>query len=333
VTRQTNAQIYAEYDTMLAALSPEKNPVEWGSLHINYGNAYLTQGTTNVSQYRKNLEHAQEHYGEALRVFSYEQQPLLWAQVQVNLGMVTRQLLHDSLGKIASAEAGYNEALHVGMRNVLAGLAQRQQNLLAAISHFDSALTVLSYETTPREWALAHRERAMTYYLLADPLSVSGSKASEQKQYIVRAQADLAEALKVFTRENEPMDWANLHHNRALMYMAAVTKDLKTDAAHALADCSAALEVYTPEIMPAAYRRVQVLRAFMLERLERWTDVHEALVKAREAQRDLVAAPTSEQGSLEAISDNAFMDIYLRDAQTLLHIKPHRLEEVVVALE
>ncbi|HTK12131.1 MAG TPA: CHAT domain-containing protein [Ktedonobacteraceae bacterium] len=334
VTRQTKEQIYADYDAALALLSSEKNPLEWGTLQVNYGNSYLTQGTSNPQQYLKNLASAQEHYEQALRVFSYEQQPLLWAQTHVNLGMVKRQLLPKNLAEIMSEEAGYSELLHEGLQeglqNVFAEIAQLRQNVPEAISHFDRALTVLSYEATPREWAIAHKERGLAYYLLSIQLSFA---VSERKQYFLRAQEDFADALKVITRESGPLDWAILQYNCGLMYRGMLVEDPKTDALHALAHCAAALEVYSPEVMPATYRRVQMLRALMLERLERWSDAHEALLKAREVQRDLVAASISEQGSLEAIADNAFVDIYVRDARVLLHLEPQNLREAVVALE
>lgn len=320
-TQLFHEQRLDEYKAALSAINREENPVEWAIINMNFGNAYLLRTKENR---HKNIEQAWHYYNEALQGLSPEKNPMLWAQIIANRGMARRHLLPAYLYTLALSGGGFAEAFSDGLAVIPGLLEDEQRASTEAIADFDSALTILTQENAPREWATVHRERAITY-----ALHLLGNR----KENLQKALADYEDALKVITREIAPLDWALIHYNRGLIYLAHVIESPQIDALHALADFDAALEIYTPEVMPANHRRTQITRSMMLERLERWEEAHAALLQARKVQRDLVAAALSESSRADMIADVAFTEMYIRDVQVLLRYQTPDLEEVAIALE
>ncbi len=322
-TNQANEQVLANFEATLSTLNPEKEPLEWGMIQANYGRTYMLRVAGDQQQ---NLRKAQKHLDKALQVFSREKTPVQWAMVQVNLGIVTRHL-HPQNFKMGS-ETGYidvmNKVFATGWDDFADDIKYMQQSIDEAIEHFDLALGVFNKENNPQEWARAHSERALAH---------SMSMGETRKQHLSQASDDYEAAFTVITSDTMPQQWAIMHLNRGLLCTKDIIIDPKTDALHALADFDAALTVFTPEVMPAKHRHTQLLRSFMLERLEWWEEAHTALRKAREMQRDLVAAALSENSRSDTIANFSYIDMYLRNAQVLLRHKQPDLAEVAIALE
>jgi len=314
-------QMLADYKAALSVLNPEKAPVEWASVHINCGNVYLTMPALDR---RENAVYAREHFTSALQVLTREKTPLHWARVQVNLGILERHLLPQNLLVATWSGGGYVEAIGQGFGELADEIAEKNRAIEESITRFTSALTVFTKENAPYEWAAAHRERATSYCM---------HTRGDHKQQLSYAIADYEAALAVMTRESNPLDWAMLHFNRAQIFLAHTLEGAQKDALQALRDLDAALTVCTAESAPAHYRRIQVSRALMLERLQRWSGAHEAWSNARRVQRDLVAAAPDEHSRSELITSVTHADMYLRDAQVLLHYEKPELAEVAIALE
>ena len=320
---QNTEQVIADCKAALAALSPEKTPIAWGRVHVNWGNIYLFRLANNRQQ---NFREAEYHYNEALKVFTQERSPLLWAQTLVNRGIVKRSLMHgEKILTAYTSSGGYMNLFNTeNFHDITQDINGFLEGIDDAIADFEAALTVLTLENAPREWAVAQRELATTYGMYT---------YGNRKESMVKSLAAYDAALKVTHRQNAPYDWAIIHYNRGLLFTMHVLEDQQKDAQRALADFDAALTVFKPEVAPANYRRLQVSRSYMLERLGLWEEAHLALAQARKVQRDLVAAAMSDSSLTDVIREFTLADLYLRDVQVLLRFDPPNIEEAVIALE
>lgn len=311
------------YLVLLEQFDLLEQPVEWASIHVNWGNSYLNriEGVR-----RDNMEQAILHFDQALSVLTPELSPMLWALILINRSMAKRSLLPQNIVNLMmSGKSGPLQAIFsLPLNETMAEVAALKGHNDEAIADLLQALTVLTREKTPREWAQAHRELGNAYGLYM---------WGNQKEYQAKAQEHFALAESVLSRTSAPREWAVMQMNRGLELLAPTSSGLELNAQAILEHFDAALTIFTAQVAPANYRRVQLVRAVVLERMKRWQEAHQALLRAREVQRDLVAAALSTQSQNVAIAEITFNDMYVHDAQILLRMIPPDPVEAVIALE
>ncbi|MDZ8033573.1 CHAT domain-containing protein, partial [Nostoc sp. DedSLP04] len=110
-----------------------------------------------------------------------------------------------------------------------------------AIAAYTAALTVLTREALPQDWAMTQNNLAIAY-----SYRIKGDKAENIEQAIAAYTA----ALTVLTREALPFEWAMTHNNLALAYSKRIKGDKAENIENAIAAYTAALTVLTREALP-----------------------------------------------------------------------------------
>lgn len=364
----------ADLDDALAVFSKEEHPSSWSKTLAARGNLYLLR----IGGDKKhNLEQAIDDYTAALTVFIGLNDPVV-GSIYVNRGMARRHLAfingYDIQRNMSSFSALF-ERVFVQQEgpDFLAALYQqligeRQRQCKEAIADLETALSLLTIESAPQEWATAHRELATSYIFIipgaADFEQIATSAKhmwallkgqaaldeqftfsaeqvmgtmqrfqAERKQHTDKALSCYKEALRVFTQQSMPFEWAMTLNSRGALYLLRVQDGHLEDANQALDDYEHCLSVFTREAAPIYFRGIQYSRACIFVKLQRWAQAHLALVRVREVQRDLVISAQRSKSQAELIAEFAPLNIYLRDAQVLLHLDPPALDKAVLALE
>jgi CHAT domain-containing protein/tetratricopeptide (TPR) repeat protein len=171
---------------------------------------------------------------------------------------------------------------------------EKAENLERAIAHFEWALTVLTCDGHPTDWAttqdslgaaysqrilgdmtenleraIAHHEAALTIHTRNDfPIVWAGTQNNLAVAYSKRVRGLTAENLErsiahyeaaatVYTREAFPADWAMTQNNLATGYAERIHGESAENIEHAIALREAALTVYSREDFPAAWATTQ----------------------------------------------------------------------------
>ncbi len=121
-------------------------------------------------------------------------------------------------------------------------------NLESAIAGYEIAVTVLTYEAFPEQWAACQKSLGNAYHR-----RFKGDRAENLERSIACCQ----NALKVLTHESFPMGWAEIKHNLAIAYGNRIRGDRLENEELAIAACRATMEVYTREAMPEAWAKIQ----------------------------------------------------------------------------
>lgn len=279
---------------------------------------------------RRNFLQAQADCHEALKIFSPGETPLEWARVHVNLGTIQRSLamLTGFTQRSAGIRTMMRRLFNHHVESIPSILGEINSGFEQALQSFSAALTVFSRESTPLEWATTLRERAITY-----GMQTRGYFTGERESNLRKGIFDYDAALSVFSRHETPQDWAIAISNRGILYSELASSENLVDAEKALADMQEAATVFTPEIAPASFCRIQHIRAGVLAKLARWMEAHEALSAIRAAQRNLTSTSSASQEQMDIIAEFALIDIYVMDAWAILHIEPIDDEAVAIALE
>ncbi|MEO6889174.1 MAG: CHAT domain-containing protein [Ktedonobacteraceae bacterium] len=325
--QQNQEKALQDFTDALSVLSKERNPIDWGRASMARSNFYLLRIADDK---RSNYEQAIADCNNALHIFTREHEPILWAVNLTTRGTGYRGLSMPSYFTLEHNMVSFGEMLKRGMVNP--GLLLTNNQYLRyindynhftqlALADFDEALSVLTPENNPQEWAYICRERATTH-----AHNIFGSSTEKH-----RANADYEAALTVFTRQSMPGQWATTLSHRAAYYQSLVQNGQTQYAEQLLADLNAAGTVFKRELDPSRYRNLQFGRAQLFTTLQLWQEAHEAFVEVRAAQRTLVINSIDNRNQIELIADFSFADIYLRDAQVLLHLQ--QPEEAVMVLE
>jgi len=121
-------------------------------------------------------------------------------------------------------------------------------NLEIAITGYEIAATVLTYEYFPEVWALCQMFLACAYYN-----RFKGDWAENQERVIACCQ----NALQVYTRESFPKMWATIQSRLALTYNNRIRGDRLENEELARTACFAAMEVDTREANPKSWAQLQ----------------------------------------------------------------------------
>jgi CHAT domain-containing protein len=117
-----------------------------------------------------------------------------------------------------------------------------------AITGYEIALTIVTFDAFPQDWA-------MTQYNLGEVYSnrIRGDKADNLEQAI----ASYTEALKVYTFDAFPQDWAMTQNNLALAYSDRIRGDKADNLEQAIARYTEALKVLTFDAFPQGWANTQ----------------------------------------------------------------------------
>jgi tetratricopeptide (TPR) repeat protein len=125
-----------------------------------------------------------------------------------------------------------------------------------AIKGYEIVLTVVNFETSPKNWAMTQNNLAAAYLY-----RIKGNKDENLEKVI----ACCREALKVFTFDDDEFrqDWARPQNNLAIAYLYRIGEDKAENLETAIFYCQEALKVYTFEEFP-----------------EEWATTHNTLANA-----------------------------------------------------
>jgi CHAT domain-containing protein len=121
-------------------------------------------------------------------------------------------------------------------------------NLEIAIAGYEIAVTVLTYEAFPEQWAACQNSLGNAYHR-----RLKGDLAENLERSIACCQ----NALQVLTRESRPIMWAEIQKNLAIAYGNRIRGDRLENAELARIACCTTMEVYTREAMPEAWAQLQ----------------------------------------------------------------------------
>jgi uncharacterized caspase-like protein len=265
----------AAYRAALEVRTREETPIDWARVNQNMGIAYL--GLARREDSLAAADDAIASFKLALLEFTRERVPAEWVNTQTNLAaaMRFRASLAKDTNLLREAAALYREVLaavdrdayplqwanaYNNLANVFRdyGMETKDPSFLeAAIKIYDEVLKVNSLEHTPLSWAQSHGNRAVA---LRDLARMKDGDAGLYEQ----AAAEYRLALKAYTRETAPSDWASttLSLGEVLDELAAKTGNEATrrEAGEAL---RAAVGGYDRSRAPAAW-------AYARDRLARY---------------------------------------------------------------
>jgi CHAT domain-containing protein/tetratricopeptide (TPR) repeat protein len=287
----------------LSILRVEKNPETWARFHACRALAYLGRV---IGKRQANLRQAIADCNAALTIFSADTAYEAWSML-VSLRAQASAMLND----IPYGQAP-NEV--------------QQRSLDDARTDLAAALSTLTPQRDSTMWALTHALQARL--LLED---VSGDRV----QQLHRALASYETALSVLSPEHSPFDWALIRSSRGGTYLsgAILMEPREAWITQGLADLEAATTVLTRTAIPVAYAGIHTMKAFAFLHMGRWSDAHNALMEAREAQRDQVNVAMTDASRAALIANVAQNDIYVRDALCMMRFEPPDIAGAVIALE
>ncbi|MGB8687825.1 MAG: CHAT domain-containing protein [Microcoleus sp.] len=121
-------------------------------------------------------------------------------------------------------------------------------NLEIAIAGYEIAVTVLTYEAFPEQWAACQNSLGNAYHR-----RFKGDRAENLERSIACCQ----NALQVFTHESFPEMWAEIQHNLAIAYGNRIRGDRLENEELAIEASKAAMKVYTREAEPKTWAKIQ----------------------------------------------------------------------------
>ena len=213
-----------------------------------------------------NLEIAITGYEVALLVYTREDFPTQWANVQNNLAVAYRnRIKEDKAENLEQAIACYEQALLVrtqsdfpvqwaATQNSL-GIAysdrikkDKAENLEQAIACYQQALLVRTQSDFPVQWATTQNNLGNAY---------SDRIKEDKAENLEKAIACYQQALLVYTREDFPVQWAATQNNLGAAYRDRIKEDKAENLEQAIACYEQALLVYTQSDFPLDWAATQ----------------------------------------------------------------------------
>ncbi len=235
------------YKAVLTVQTREQMPLEWAGIQCRLGNTLTILGRRESGTAR--LTEAVKAFQAALTVQRREQVPIDWALTQNELG-----ILLFTLGE-RDIESSHLEDAVTAFRQALKEITRERwpmnwasiQNNLGLALHRLGALEAPPTEiikSSPRMRGLAFWLKLK--YKLATPHNPNGIT------YLEEAQEALNEALKEYTRERVPLDWALTQNNLGAVLQSLGERETGT------AYFEKALEAYRESLKERTPERVPV---------------------------------------------------------------------------
>jgi tetratricopeptide (TPR) repeat protein len=243
----------------------------------------------------EHLHRAVAGYRAALTVYTKDDAPEPWCQVQTQLGIALRALpVGNKAENLRQAIEAFQAAATVWTKEerpedwaelqhniglVLAALptGDKVENLQKAIGAHQTALAVWTRESYPEKWAMAQNYLGNALRLLR-----TGDRAENLRRAIEAYHA----ALTVRTRDRFPMEWASVKNNLGNALSSLLTGSRANNLRQAIEAYRAALTVLTKETHPWEWAMVQnnLGNAFaMLPTGDKAENIHQAIEAYRGA--------------------------------------------------
>ncbi|MEC4816775.1 MAG: CHAT domain-containing protein [Scytonema sp. PMC 1069.18] len=225
-----------------------------------------------------NIEIAISSYEVALKFFTHEDDPELWATVQGSLGNAyLDRIREDKAENIEKAIIAHQNALQnfslpksrkewvatqIHLSNAYRDRIRedKAKNIEVAIAAAEAALKEVNRAEFPQEWAMAKQTLANAY---GDRINGNHGKNVEV------AIAAYHEALEVYTEESAPERWAGIQNNLAHAYRKRGQGNRDENLELAIEACTKATSVQIREKNPPTWATVQTtLGTTYLERIQ-----------------------------------------------------------------
>jgi len=210
----------AAYREALKERTRERVPLDWATTQNNLGTALDDLGRRESGTAK--LEEAVDAYREALKEATRERVPLEWAGTQHNLGtaLVALGRRQNGTARLEEDEVDFKDvvarrASDLGGPPRTRAAGDGTNTLLVALFAFRQALKEWTRERVPLEWAGTQNNLGLALAELgrgpgcgtAAPWNIHGTAPLEEAAIAYR------EALKEWTRERVPLDWAMAQNN------------------------------------------------------------------------------------------------------------------------
>lgn len=205
-----HAKATAAFEAALTILAKDSHSDEWATIQHNLGNAWLRLPKG------ENATKAVAAYEAALTVRTKNTHQIDWAKSQINLGTAMRYLTQGSEDMIFSNGANFDKS----------------------IDKYEAALSVLTKDSNPDEWAIAQSNLGDAW--LYHP-------KSDRAAYVSKAIAAYEAVITVYTKDTHPIDWADTQSSLAAAWETLRTGEKDANIRNAISAYQAALHVYTKE--------------------------------------------------------------------------------------
>jgi tetratricopeptide (TPR) repeat protein len=210
----------AAYREALKERTRERVPLDWATTQNNLGTALDDLGRREIGTAK--LEEAVAAYREVLKEATRERVPLEWAGTQHNLGTALAALgrRQNGTARLEEDEVDFKDVVARRASDLLGEPRARAagdgtNTLLVALFAFRQALKEWTRERVPLEWAGTQNNLGLALAELgrghkcgtAEPWNIHGTAPLEEAAIAYR------EALKEWTRERVPLDWAMAQNN------------------------------------------------------------------------------------------------------------------------
>ncbi|GCL45048.1 tetratricopeptide repeat protein [Microcystis aeruginosa] len=195
---------------------------------------------------------------ETLQKISENPNPQLiypfWAQnldkLDDNLAQILDSRVREILTQVTPEQAYFIAFIIGNFSNLIAQfpLGNIATHKEIAITGYEIALNIFTFDAFPQEWAMTENSLAAVYYS-----RIRGEKADNLEKAIAAYQ----EALKVLTFDAFPQDWAMTQNNLALAYSDRIRGEKAENLEMAIAAYQEALKVYTFDAFPQQWARIQ----------------------------------------------------------------------------
>jgi len=174
-------------DQLLKKIPKEVDPFYWGMINVRLANIlFVKYNSLEAEQY---LESAIIYCNNALEVFSLDEWPKKWANIQSILGGIYKERIRGS----------------------------KADNQDRAIDHFNNSLKVFHKDTSPEEWAGIQINLGNTYIE-----RINGKKSANVEKAILL----YLESLPILKTQEHLKSWANTKNNLIFAYISQKEKNL-----------------------------------------------------------------------------------------------------------
>lgn len=231
---------------------------------------------------QENFEKALQALQQALALVERQQDPILWAQIQNDIGGIAQVLMNlngikGAVNYFEQATEAYQTALEIytpeqnlsawvetqtGLSTVWQDFSERLEDdsavqlLKQAEAGHRAVLAVINLQDFPQDWAIAQYNLGLCLHGQAEYLS-----KEDAQPLLTQAVAAYQTALQVFTRKDWAMDWADTQTNLAgallLLGENGTPQRRARWLAQAVAAYQAALTVNTREANPETWATLQ----------------------------------------------------------------------------
>ncbi|GCA83399.1 hypothetical protein MiTa_03392 [Microcystis aeruginosa NIES-4264] len=177
-----------------------------------------------------------------------------WAQnldkLDDNLAQILDSRVREILTQVTPEQAYFIAFIIGNFSNLIAQfpLGNIATHKEIAITGYEIALTMFTFDAFPQEWAATQNNLAAVYYS-----RIRGEKADNLEKAI----AACHEALKVRTFDAFPQEWARTQNNLAAAYSDRIRGDEAENLERAIAAYQEALKVYTFDAFPQDWAMTQ----------------------------------------------------------------------------